>query len=100
MRHNYGEVIAQKFWECVYAKTESAFDKFLAKIQELDDEAAEYILRLPQERWVLYSVMSARYSHITSNIQESQNAEWLLARDLSALYTMLSIWNNLGKKSY
>ncbi len=50
VRHNYGEVVAQKFWECSYAKTESAFDKVLAEIQEVNDEVAEYILRLLQER--------------------------------------------------
>ena len=50
VRHNYGEVVAQKFWECSYAKTESAFDKVLAKIQEVNDEVAEYILRLLRER--------------------------------------------------
>ncbi len=33
VRHNYGEVVAQKFWGYVYAKTESAFDKVLAEIQ-------------------------------------------------------------------
>ena len=68
-------MIAQTFWECAYAKTESAFDKIPAEIQELNDEAVEYISRLPRERWILYSVMSAKFGHITSNIQESQNAE-------------------------
>lgn len=97
MRHNYGEVVAQKFWGCAYAKTEPAFDKVLSEIRELSDEAAEYISRLPRERW---AVTSARYGHIISNIQESQNAAWLPARDLPALYTMLSIWNNLGEKYY
>ena len=100
VRHSYGKVVAQNFWGCAYAKTESAFDRVLAKIKELNDEAAEYISRLPREQWVPYAVMSARYGHITSNIQESQNAVWLPARDLPALYIMLSIWNNLGKKYY
>lgn len=100
MRHSYRKVVAQKFWRCAYAKTESAFDRVLAEIKELNDEAAEYISRLQRERWVPYAVKSARYGHITSNIQKSQNAAWLPARDLPALYTMLSIWNNLGKKYY
>ncbi len=47
MRHNYKEVVAQKFGEYRYGKTESAFDKVLTKIQELNDEVAEYISRLP-----------------------------------------------------
>ncbi len=84
-------MVTQKFWKCAYAKTESAFDKVLAKIQEFNDEAAEYILRLPREQWVPYAIMSARFGQIKSNIQESQNATWLPARDLPALYTMLSI---------
>lgn len=50
VRHNYGEVVAQKFWGCAYAKTEPAFDKVLSEIRELSDEAAEYISRLPRER--------------------------------------------------
>ena len=74
LRHSYGKVVAQKFWGCAYAKTESAFDRVLAEIKELNEEAAEYISRLPQERWVPCAVKSARYGHIISNIQESQNA--------------------------
>lgn len=100
LRVSYGEIVAQRFWGCAYAKTESAFDRVLAEIKELNGEAAEYILKLPRERWVPYAVKSARYGHITSNIQESQNTAWLSAHDLPAVYTMLSIWNNLGKKYY
>lgn len=100
MRHNYGKVVAQKFWGCAYAKTEPAFDKVLSEIRELSDKAAEYISRLSRERWVPYAVTSARYGYITSNILESQNAAWLPAYNLPALYTMLSIWNNLGEKYY
>lgn len=100
LRVSYGEIVAQRFWGCAYAKTESAFDRVLAEIKELNGEAAEYILKLPRERWVSYAVKSARYGHITSNIQESQNTAWLSAHDLPAVYTMLSIWNNLGKKYY
>lgn len=100
LRLSYGEVVAQKFWGCAYAKTEFAFNRVLAEIKELNGEAAEYISKLPQERRVPYAVKSARYGHITSNIQESQNAAWLPARDLPALYTMLSIGNNLGGKYY
>ena len=49
LRHSYGKVVAQKFWGCAYAKTESAFDRVHAEIKELNEEAAEYISRLPQE---------------------------------------------------
>ncbi len=84
-------MVAPKLLGCVYAKTGSAFDKVLAEIQELNDEAAEYFSRLPQQRWISYRVMFARYVYITSNILEKQNAKWLPAYDLPALYTMLSI---------
>ena len=50
LRVSYGEVVAQKFWGCAYAKTESPFNRVLAEIQELNGEAAEYISRLPREK--------------------------------------------------
>lgn len=42
--------MAQKFWGCAYAKTESPFNRVLAEIHELNGEAAEYIPRLPREK--------------------------------------------------
>lgn len=43
MRYSYGEVVAQKFRRWIYAKTESAFDKVLTEIKDLNNEAAKYI---------------------------------------------------------
>lgn len=91
LRLSYGEIVAQKFRRSAYAITESVFDRVFAEIKELNVEAAEYILKLPWEQWVLYAVKSARYGHITSNIQESQNAAWLSACNLPAVYIILSI---------
>lgn len=100
VRHNYGEMVAQKFWGYAYAKTESVFDKVFSKIWKLGDKTAEYISRLSQEQSVSYTVTSTRYGHITSNIQESKNFAWLPVWNLPALNIMLSIWKNLRKKYY
>lgn len=72
----------------------------LEEIKEINKNAVQYISNLPRDRWVPYAVKSSRYGQITSNIQESQNAAWLPARDIPALYSMLSIWNTLGEKCY
>lgn len=50
LRVSYGEVVAKFFWGCAYAKMESAFNRVLAEIQELNEEAAEYISKLPREQ--------------------------------------------------
>lgn len=50
VKHKYGEVIAQKFWECVYAKTEPTFDKVLSENQKLSDKIVKYISRLSRKQ--------------------------------------------------
>lgn len=100
IRTSFGEIVAQKFWGCAYAKTKSAFDKVLEEIKEMNKDAAEYISNLLRDRWVPYAINSSYYGQITSNIQESQNAAWLPARDMPAVYSMLSIWNFLGEKYF
>lgn len=49
IRTSYGEIVAQKFWGCAYAKTELAFDKVLEEIREMNKDAAEYISNLPRD---------------------------------------------------
>ncbi len=100
VRNSFGEIIAQKFWGYAYSKTKSAFDKVLEDIKEFNEDAAQYIFNLPQKRWVPYTMKSCRYGQIISNIQDSQNAEWLPTQNMPALYSMLSIWNTLGEKYY
>lgn len=92
--------MAQNFWDYAYAKIKSAFDKVLKEIKEMNKNATKYISNLPRDWWVPYAINSSCYGQITSNIQESQNAVWLPAWDMPALYSILSIWNFIGEKYF
>ncbi len=39
--------MAQNFWGCAYAKMESAFNRVLAEVQELNEEVTEHISKFP-----------------------------------------------------
>lgn len=46
IRTSYREVIAQKFWDYTYVKTELVFDKILEKIKKMSKDIIKYISNL------------------------------------------------------
>lgn len=56
------EIVAQKFWDCVYAKTKWAFDEILKEMKKINKDAAKYISNLSQDWLVPYVIKSLSYS--------------------------------------
>lgn len=49
---SYKKIVAQKFWDYTYIKTELVFNKVLKEIKKICKDIAEYIFILFQDWWI------------------------------------------------
>ncbi|KAE8219781.1 hypothetical protein CF326_g8878, partial [Tilletia indica] len=83
-RH-YSAAAGRLYWTMVYARTKDRFDGQMARLKEVDKDAAEYLANIDAEKWATHAVKGRRYGHVTSNLAEIANAMLLEARELPPL---------------
>lgn len=64
IRTSYREIMFQKFWGCVYVKSESTFDKVLEEMKKIIKNAAKDISNLSQYWCSPYVIKLSRYGQI------------------------------------
>lgn len=96
----YGKECAKLFWGCAYAKNRTSYEDSIRKLRGVNDECGDYVCEIPPEQYSIYAFDRPRYSQLTSNIHESQNAHWLGPRDRPAAYLMVDIWNTVMAKMF
>ncbi|KAI0527513.1 hypothetical protein KFK09_003116 [Dendrobium nobile] len=64
-------------WEAAHALTVIDFEAKILEIEEISQEAAYWIRRIPPRLWATAYFEGTRYGHLTANIAESLNS-WLL----------------------
>jgi hypothetical protein len=93
--------IRKLFWQAVYAPSESLFETYLKKIEEISKIAGQYLYGIPIERWAQYAIKNPHYIHVISNIVESINSTWRLdIRIEPILEALYKIWLTLMDKFY
>lgn len=92
VQQRFGKQCRDLFWPLAYAQTENAYDAALVKLRDVKEDAADYVQQIPQNRWVTSAFPLPRYGHLTSNIIESVNAEWLGLRNLPVIPLLNQIW--------
>ncbi|PKA48343.1 ubiquitin-conjugating enzyme E2 S [Apostasia shenzhenica] len=65
------------FWEAAHALTVIEFEAKVLEIEEISQDAAYWIRRIPPRLWATAYFEGTRYGHLTANIAESLNS-WLL----------------------
>ena len=84
-------------------KTISKFNTTLDTIQAKKPGAAEYIRNIPADHYAYAHsplITFPRFFHTTSNITESSNNLWKLARQMTWLFTVDHIWHGIMKQFY
>ncbi|XP_072989200.1 uncharacterized protein [Typha latifolia] len=64
-------------WEAAHALTVIEFEAKILEIEEISQEAAFWIRRIPPRLWATAYFEGTRYGHLTANIVESLNS-WIL----------------------
>ncbi|GAB4836027.1 hypothetical protein Ancab_039518 [Ancistrocladus abbreviatus] len=64
-------------WEAAYALTDIEFEAKVLEIEEISQDAAYWIRRIPARLWATAYFEGTRFGHLTANIVESLNS-WLL----------------------
>ena len=100
VQHTFGKACRDRFWAIAYAKIKTEFDLAIMHMQELRKDAGDYLTSIPQERWTAFGFPLPRYGHMTSNIVESVNAQWLVARRLPPLQLLNHLWTTMMAKFY
>lgn len=72
----------------------------MGKLRGCKEDAADYLDRIPRNRWMTFAFPLPRYGHLTSNIIESVNAQWLDIRSLPALQLLSQLWTTMMVKFY
>ena len=75
IQHTYGKACRDRFWAVAYAKSSTEFDQAIGHMQEVREDAGDYLKGIPNNRWTAYGFPLPRYGHLTSNIVESVNAQ-------------------------
>ena len=100
IQHRYGLSCHELFWPIAYVSTRRVFLEALKKLQEVNVEAAQYFKKIPACFWATYAFSYPRYGHLTSNVVESINAQWLDARDLPIFHLLTQLWLKSMSKFY
>lgn len=64
-------------WDAAYALTVIGFEAKILEIEEISQEAAFWIRRIPPRLWATAYFEGSRFGHLTANIAESLN-NWIL----------------------
>ena len=92
VQKHYGVTCRNLFWATAKAKNQSGFIEALQKIVEVKPKCRTYLEAIPAERWAMWAFTGKRYGHLTSNMVESMNAEWLESRETPVLHMLVNIW--------
>lgn len=70
-------MLVNLLWEAAYALTVIEFEAKILEIEEISQEAAYWIRRIPPRLWATAYFEGTRFGHLTANIVESLNT-WIL----------------------
>ncbi|KAJ6801004.1 uncharacterized protein M6B38_199310 [Iris pallida] len=70
-------MLVNLLWEAAHALTVIEFESKILEIEEISQEAAFWIRRIPPRLWATAYFEGTRYGHLTANIAESLN-NWIL----------------------
>ncbi|CAL5436770.1 unnamed protein product [Camellia sinensis] len=88
-------MLVNLFWEAANALTVIEFEAKVLEIQEISQEAAYWIRRVPPRLWATAYFEGTRFGHLTANIVESLNSWILEASGLPIIQMMESIRRQL-----
>ncbi|XP_059625978.1 uncharacterized protein LOC132269014 [Cornus florida] len=88
-------VLVNLLWEAANALTVIEFEAKILEIEEISQEAAYWIRRVPPRLWATAYFEGTRFGHLTANIVESLNAWILEASALPIIQMMESIRRQL-----
>ena len=100
LQASYGKSARDSFWPIAYATTKKLYEEAMNRLAALRTDAADYLCAILSVRWTTHAFPQKRYGHLTSNIVESVNAQWLSARDLPASQLLNHIWQIMMAKFY
>ncbi|XP_042486722.1 uncharacterized protein LOC122066946 [Macadamia integrifolia] len=70
-------MLVNLLWEAAHALTVIEFEAKILEIEEISQDAAYWIRRIPPRLWATAYFEGARFGHLTANIVESLNS-WIL----------------------
>uniref|UniRef100_A0A5B7ARR7 SWIM-type domain-containing protein n=1 Tax=Davidia involucrata TaxID=16924 RepID=A0A5B7ARR7_DAVIN len=88
-------ILVNLLWEAANALTVIEFEAKILEIEEISQEAAYWIRRIPPRVWATAYFEGTRFGHLTANIVESLNAWILEASGLPIIQMMESIRRQL-----
>ncbi|XP_008813561.1 uncharacterized protein LOC103724167 [Phoenix dactylifera] len=88
-------MLVNLLWEAAHALTVIEFEAKILEIEEISQEAAFWIRRIPPRLWATAYFEGTRYGHLTANIAESLNSWILEASGLPIIQMMESIRRQL-----
>ncbi|CAN6439453.1 unnamed protein product [Victoria cruziana] len=88
-------MLVNLLWEAAYALTVIEFEAKILEIEEMSQDAAYWIRRVPPRLWATAYFEGTRFGHLTANIVESLNTWMLEASALPIVQMMESIRRQL-----
>lgn len=89
-------VLINLLWEAASALTVIEFEAKILEIEEMSQDAAFWIRRVPPRLWATAYFEGTRYGHLTANVADSLNSSWILeASGLPIIQMMESIRRQL-----
>ncbi|KAF3789001.1 hypothetical protein EJ110_NYTH19800 [Nymphaea thermarum] len=88
-------MLVNLLWEAAYALTVIEFEAKILEIEEISQDAAYWIRRVPPRLWATAYFEGTRFGHLTANIVESLNTWMLEASGLPIVQMMESIRRQL-----
>ncbi|KAL6495782.1 hypothetical protein OROGR_030345 [Orobanche gracilis] len=70
-------VLVNLFWEAAHALTDIGFEAKILEIEEISQDAAYWIRRIPPRLWATAYFEGTRFGHLTANLLEALNT-WIL----------------------
>ncbi|XP_038704873.1 uncharacterized protein LOC120000806 [Tripterygium wilfordii] len=74
---NNNSMLVNLLWEAAHALTVIEFEAKILEIEEISQDAAYWIRRIPPRLWATAYFEGTRFGHLTANIVESLNS-WIL----------------------
>ncbi|KAE8233607.1 hypothetical protein CF326_g1353 [Tilletia indica] len=102
LKKHHGASTQPLFWRCVYATSESEFNRAMDQIRERCKEAADYLCAPEQDHshWASYAFKNRRWGLVTSNLAEVANSLLVPIRSLPLLQLLSSIYEHQQEKFY
>lgn len=100
IQKRFGLTCRGLFWSAAKATSQLAFNEAMRKIGEEKMDCRTYLEGIPSGRWTCWAFAGYRYGHLTSNMVESMNAEWIRSRELSPLLLLVDLWTRTMQKAF